>query len=1097
MQVVHSTWVEPSPETPPFLFLWVEEREALVAASIGAHVEQGPLRAGRGAGPHPFALDADAAREAVATLLELPSAAALPTGSATLHLPAVEGVPLPSPELARPRWLEGGQVEVTPWAVEGCVLRPSEAALLLAWLTPTPPDGMRCGAELACWSAASRWAISLLLGQRVVPDLRVLATGMAAAPDDERRRRVEADGVARVRWVPVVEGPLEEERLERLAAALPCSAFCHAREVPPPREIVLAFVGAVVDDLVRFWAGRVFVDEAPAPGAVGAWPEAAQAWVRALSCGEERVTGTLSELSRLESDLRRWRGVTAAGEAMDGFRTGFRLEPPSGAYEDASTLGEQVQALREADEEWRVHIFLQAAQDPGFRVPASQVWEAGRAGISHGEHSLPRPQEKLLQDLGRALRVFPALEGTLRQSQPSCCVLGRAEAGRFVCQAAWLLQEMGFVVEMPGWARQRAVEPRLRLSVSEAQGVEAAPVAPRWENQGGAPTAGTGWEEAGDDGNGKPLFGLQTLLRYEWQVALGDDAMDPREFRALADSKLALIRMRDQWQVVDSEMVRAAVDVWQARDGRPLTLGQALQLAADADAAMEQVPPLELDLKGELACLLDISRIPLAAPPRQLLATLRPYQHQGFSWLAFLTRRGLGALLADDMGLGKTMQVISLLLHDQESGEAMLPTLLVCPTSLVGNWRRELARFAPGLRVRVHHGAGRGSDADLEGAAGRSDVVITTYGIVARDDTLRSLSWRGVVLDEAQNVKNADSRQSRAIRELRGEYRVAMTGTPVENRLTDIWSIMDFLNPGLLGTPEVFRRRFGVPIERYGDEQRRARLRMAVQPFLLRRLKSDPRIISDLPEKREMKVYCSLSREQASLYEATVREMLERIESSDGIGRRGLVLSAMTRLKQICNHPVHYLDDGSPLDGRSGKLARLEEMLESVLAGGERALVFTQFREWALALSARLQEKLGVEVPCLHGGNSREERDRMVARFQEEDGPPIFVLSLKAGGVGLTLTRSTNIFHFDRWWNPAIENQATDRAYRIGQRRDVQVYKFVCLGTLEEAIDRLLESKVGLAESVVGSGESWITEMGNQELREMLTLRDECMEDED
>ena len=324
-----------------------------------------------------------------------------------------------------------------------------------------------------------------------------------------------------------------------------------------------------------------------------------------------------------------------------------------------------------------------------------------------------------------------------------------------------------------------------------------------------------------------------------------------------------------------------------------------------------------------------------------------------------------------------------------------------------------------------------------------------------------------------------------------------MTGTPVENRLADLWSIMEFLEPGLFGTREAFRRRFAVPIERDGNDARRAQLRRAVAPFLLRRVKTDPTVIPDLPEKIERKIFCPLSREQASLYEATVRERLGRIDSSDGIARRGVVLSTMLRLKQICNHPAHFLGDDSALATRSGKLARLEEMLDEVLAGGERALVFTQFREWAVRLSEHLRERLGVAVACLHGETPRDERDRLVQQFQADDGPPVFILSVKAGGVGLTLTRATHIFHFDRWWNPAVENQATDRAFRIGQRRDVQVHKLVCQGTLEESIDRLLESKRGLAESVVGGGEAWLTEMTTGELAEIIALRDTALEDDD
>jgi SNF2 family DNA or RNA helicase len=379
--------------------------------------------------------------------------------------------------------------------------------------------------------------------------------------------------------------------------------------------------------------------------------------------------------------------------------------------------------------------------------------------------------------------------------------------------------------------------------------------------------------------------------------------------------------------------------------------------------------------------------------------------------------------------------------------------------------------------------------------AKQHDVVITTYSLALRDkEHLSTVEWEYVVVDEAQNIKNETAKQTQAIKSLHARHRIALTGTPVENRLSELWSIMEFLNPGYLGSGTDFRKKFSIPIERYHDADRAEVLKRVIQPFVLRRLKTDKSIIADLPEKMEMKVFCNLTQEQASLYEAVVKEMMEKIEESDGIQRKGLVLSTLLKLKQICNHPAHFVADGSSLPGRSGKLERLEEMLEEALAAGDKALIFTQFAEMGTMLRHHLQERLGCEVLFLHGGTSKKQRDAMVQRFQEDKrGAPIFILSLKAGGVGLNLTAANHVFHFDRWWNPAVEDQATDRAFRIGQQRDVQVHKFVCVGTLEERIDQMIEQKKVLAESIVGAGENWLTEMSTAQLKELFALSREAV----
>ncbi|MFP4654053.1 MAG: DEAD/DEAH box helicase, partial [Phormidium sp.] len=488
---------------------------------------------------------------------------------------------------------------------------------------------------------------------------------------------------------------------------------------------------------------------------------------------------------------------------------------------------------------------------------------------------------------------------------------------------------------------------------------------------------------------------------------------------------------------------------------------------------------------------------PLPAP-ESFVGQLRPYQARGVGWLAFLERWGLGACLADDMGLGKTIQTIAFLQHLQAQEALTGPVLLVCPTSVLGNWEREVKKFGPSLSVQVHHGAKRAKGNLFISTAKQHDILITSYALVYRDlKLLKRISWRVLVLDEAQNVKNYQAKQAQAVRQLQSEFRIALTGTPVENRLAELWSILDVLNPGYLGDHGFFKRRFAIPIERYGDTDSLNTLRSLVQPFILRRLKTDKDIIQDLPEKQEMTEFCPLTPAQAKRYQELVQASLTEIESAEGIQRRGLILGLLTQLKQVCNHPqLLGLKNKKSKSGilakmsqDSGKIQRLEELLDELISEGDRALIFTQFAEWGKVLKTYLEKRLGGEVFFLYGATRKAQREEMVERFQDDpQAPRIFILSLKAGGTGLNLTRANHVFHVDRWWNPAVENQATDRVFRIGQTRNVQVHKFVSQGTLEEKIHDLIESKQALAEQVVSSGESWLADLDTDHLRNLLLL---------
>ncbi|GBF78379.1 putative helicase, partial [Paenibacillus sp. 598K] len=602
-----------------------------------------------------------------------------------------------------------------------------------------------------------------------------------------------------------------------------------------------------------------------------------------------------------------------------------------------------------------------------------------------------------------------------------------------------------------------------------------------------------------------------------------------QEFAELIARGERLVKFRDRWIALDPALIAQIRRMMEGMDKREgLSFQDVLHLhllsqremagdeagdgndqASEADEARVQ---LEVELNAHLTGL--IARInqqrewPALEPPTGLRAELRSYQRDGYAWLAFLRRYGLGACLADDMGLGKTVQLIAYLLHTKEQSEeeARLPSLIICPTSVLGNWQKELARFAPSLSVSMHYGARRKSGEAFQEEARRADVVLTSYATASLDqELLSSFQWGAVCLDEAQNIKNAQTRQAIAVKSLPALHRIALTGTPVENRLAELWSIYDFIVPTYLGSAKAFQERFAAPIERERDARRTAELQRLVKPFLLRRKKKDPAIQLDLPDKNEMKTYVPLTSEQAALYDSIVKELLEKLKELDGIQRKGAILGTLTRLKQACNHPA-LLDEDTAVEpgeapptpeaiaARSAKLERLLAMVQELRAEDERCLIFTQYIGMGKMIQDVLQRELGEPVLYLNGSTPKAQRDRMIERFQSRDLPPaeqpsVFILSLKAGGVGLNLTAANHVFHFDRWWNPAVENQATDRAYRMGQTRDVQVHKFISLGTLEERIDEMLESKQQLSDNVITSSEGWITELSNEALTELFSLR--------
>jgi len=936
-----------------------------------------------------------------------------------------------------------GPKRTVPFKLPGLGLSVGAAALWLLDLDETFAGNLlRPGRTLRAWSSGARLLLEFLSRGRFVPSLAAEAGCLAAD------------------WRLALTAEEDRARLDQLAAALP--GACRALIPPdrdrktyrPPgaRELIDQFLrsatGALAQQLLE---GAV----PPDPRAVRA--TAAHHWVLGLTgCGKRDLPPGLHDGAALYEAVDAWAAPVSGVRGHGALQAGLRLCLP-----DETSHGG-----------WEVELLLQTSGDPPVTLPAQRAWEQLGQEIIVGSQRYSHAEQRLLADLPAMARLYPPLEPLRQAAAPARLKVDEAAVLHLLQESAPLLNEAGFPVFLPGGlVRTAALKAKVHLKPA-----------------GGASEA---------------RFGLNQLVQVDWDVALGDMTLGYSELSQLADLKRPLVQYQGQWVQVDQRSLETALKrMEQYRE--PVALGQALRVAGGAAAGKaakgtappsEELPVVEASSEGWVADLLarlrEPARVEHVPLPDSFSGTLRPYQQRGLDWLIFLRRFGLGACLADDMGLGKTVQMTASLLTERTAGLTDMPTLLVCPVSLVGNWRREIQRFAPDLKLMIHHGAGRAAQDSFAARAMAHDVVITTYSVVARDEAeLEKVPWAGVVADEAQALKNPNAKHAQVLRRLPAGYRVALTGTPVENHLGDLWALFAFMNPGYLGGHEEFRKSFAIPIERFRDEEAVDKLRRLVQPFILRRLKTDPTVVQDLPEKLETVVYANLTVEQASLYEAVVQEMLERVESATGIARHGAVLAGLTKLKQVCNHPVGLTGDAGPLAGRSGKLDRLCEMLEEAVAEGDNSLVFTQFAQFGAKLKPFLERRLGCPVLFMDGSAPREERERLIASFQAGEAP-VFVLSIKSGGVGLNLTAATQVFHLDRWWNPAVEDQATDRAYRIGQTRTVLVYKLVTAGTLEERIDQLLAEKRLLASQVISAGEGWVSNLSTDELRSLITLERE------
>lgn len=719
------------------------------------------------------------------------------------------------------------------------------------------------------------------------------------------------------------------------------------------------------------------------------------------------------------------------------------------------TLGFRLSEPLEGEGNWTLEVILRSKKN----VDVLEVYDGRR---------MPRSWSKYRRDvdaqLARWLKVVPQFaQGDFVKQE-----LLELEAWDFLTEASEKLLFLGAEILLPSWW----------LAIKESSLKVKAKV-------------------KSQTSHGPSYVGLQALMDFDWRFSINGEDFSEEEFDALVNEKRRLIYIRGQWVKLDPSFIKQIQELMETASEKGLQLAdllqqELLQEEEEVEEDGQEMLKIQFELNQELRKMVhhlrEVKSIPLIKEPAALHGDLRPYQKLGMSWLLFLREHGFGACLADDMGLGKTIQMISYLLHVKEHEEGQNPSLIICPTSVLGNWQRELEKFAPSLNVHLHYGSNRDKSEQFAAKISQYDIVLTSYGLTHQDvDVLGEVHWNSIILDEAQNIKNAQTKQSRAVRKLHGRHHVALTGTPMENRLTELWAIFDFINKGYLGSLRQFQEKYVASIEREEQKDKVKELQRFIQPFLLRRTKRDQEVALNLPDKQEQKEFVPLTKEQASLYEQLLQDTFSNIEKMSAFERKGAILTMLNKLKQLCNHPALYLKENEQLTvDRSGKLEKLVELIDAVREQEESCLIFTQYIGMGQIIQQLLEKRYKLKVPFLNGSNNKKQRDEMIAQFQNGEFP-IFILSLKAGGTGLNLTEANHVIHYDRWWNPAVENQATDRAYRIGQQRFVHVHKLICTGTLEEKIDLMLEKKQALNDEIISS-DNWITELSMEEIQELVAL---------
>ncbi len=1038
MSVLHATWLEKRNSNPlslnPYLFIWADEWNI----AKPKEVRDAPL-------PHPFHLSIEELKNWLTTKNLLPSQCFPQTALLTLPSKSIKqkkfsidswsGLPLLADEPIPT------QYEWWPWVIEGLALKPNDAITWLAHL-PLTNQNNDFGDELLWWSHLERWILSLIAKGLWLPKVEINQC---------------EESVGQAQWIPLISHEKERRRLEDFASRLPLVTSCgilleeksqdlknkHLASHRPQENRV--FVSNLLQELIDAHLRDSFTpnDKELDP--------LLKAWQKALGSSDGKLTLNNEELIRLSQASRNWK------------------ERISGQFQNARACLELL-VPQHGKDKWRLIFSLQAEADPSLKISASTIWNTNTDFIQLGNIRVEKPGEVLLEGLGRALGIFQALEKGLENATPDSMDLEATEAFIFIRSIAKQLREIGIGVILPN-SLSGGLASRLGITM-QAELIQSS-----------------------------KNIGLGQKLSWEWKFMIGGIKLTFKELEALGRKKSPLVNYKGIWIELRPKDMENAENF--CKNNPNLSLDDALRLTGSDGNTLMKLPVHHFEAGPKLQNVLERyhkQKAPEPLPaPSNFTGQLRPYQERGLGWLNFLNRFNQGACLADDMGLGKTIQVLAFIQHLKQENELNKNILLIAPTSVLTNWKREGEKFTPQLSILEHYGKDRATTiSDLKKRLLKIDILITSYNLLTRDsELLEGIDWQGIIIDEAQAIKNPNAKQSKTVHRLNKKqskkyFRIALTGTPIENKINEIWSIMHFLNPKVLGEIEFFKQRFQLPIERYGDISSQKELNVLIKPFILRRLKTDKSIISDLPEKVELNEWVNLSSEQKSLYNKTLDKALADISSSPLGQRNGKVLGLLTRLKQICNHPALLFKEANveeTFPDRSGKVQRLIELLEEILEVNDRVLIFTQFAEWGLLLQTYLQKKWQSQIPFLHGGIRKIDRQTMIDHFQNDPrGPNIFLLSLKAGGVGLNLTRASHVIHIDRWWNPAVENQATDRAYRIGQNNAVMVHKFITKGSLEEKINQMLIKKSRLAEDIIGSGEEWLGNLEIKALRELVTL---------
>ena len=973
----------------------------------------------------------------------------------TLNLPTSHGYPMASTPILGQKDRKR-QPQTQHWQVPALVLSGNNLLRFLERHGPTRTQnpGIINAPDTTFWSHALQFALSLTARQQFIPHVA-----------SEARRHTAS-------WKPAVAGA-DLLDLHRLIHNMPPSAYAVVsdNEQTNDAETVLRnTIHRIVDALVTPSARKHMPQPTHREDRRIETHSTHQAWTNGLAhLPSRRISGTHDDREHIEAQYNQWKhplDLVAQAPA----RLCFRLEEPE-VIDQTDEFDNDAPNSQAPPEQpaWFLRYLIQPNDDPSALIPADHVWQ-GQSQLLNPVNN-QQHLEFMLTSLVNAGTIVEPIAQSLEHTQPNGVTLSVGAAHQFLTTEASPLHEAGYGVMLPAWWTRKGTKNRLTTRAV----VKNSPFS---------------------SGSGSTL---DQLMEFHWEASLDGEALTLDELRQLAAIKAPLARFRGRWLDMTTNDIAQAIDHWNSQPADTITARDLLKMQLTAQNAPDDATFAGVTADGWINDLIkqltNQQLMPQAKIPDRLKAQLRPYQASGYSWLSFLSSWQLGACLADDMGLGKTLQTLTLLLADQQHGNT-IPSLLICPTSVVGNWQREAQNFTPDLSTYIHHGPDRADDAHtLKAELANTTLAITTYGTIQRDHKLLAqIPWRGLILDEAQNIKNPDTNQAQACRSIPATYRVALTGTPVENHVGDLWSIMEFLNPGLLGSKAEFRQHFLRPIQHHQDEDAAERLKSATAPFILRRMKTDPDIRADLPDKFENRVYCSLTREQTTLYAGVIQDLQDQLANTSSQQRSGLVFALTTKLKQVCNHPRQFLGDNSDPQGRSGKMNRLIEMLDQVLANDEKAIVFTQYVEMANIIQSQLHANLGQHAPVYHGQIPRVRRDDIVRQFQDKSSPKVLVVSLKAGGSGLNLTAANHVFHFDRWWNPAVEDQATDRAFRIGQTKDVQVHKFICSGTLEERIDDVIEQKSLVADSMITTGDKWLSTLSNQELHDALKLANHITE---